>query len=167
MTDNKANITISLSVDMNRLSSLISFLTKDAKVKMSVETEPVESDYHGTEVDTVIVDEVPAEVPAVAEEAVEVPAVAEEAVEEPAVAEEAVAEEAVEEPAVSEEAVEEIVDFDKLCDSIADNLRKMAKDGRRKEAKDIMARYKVTALSKLNTLHESKIIELYNELQEY
>ena len=133
MTDNKANITISLSVDMNRLSSLISFLTKDAKVKMSVETEPLESDYQGTEADTVIVDEVPAE--------------------------EAVAEEAV--------AEEEIVDFDKLCDSIADNLRKMAKDGRRKEAKDIMARYKVTALSKLNTLHESKIIELYNELQEY
>ena len=136
MTDNKANITISLSVDMNRLSSLISFLTKDAKVKMSVETEPLESDYQGTEADTVIVDEVPAE-------------------------------EAVAEEAVAEEAVEEIVDLDKLCDSIADNLRKMAKDGRRKEAKDIMARYKVTALSKLNTLHESKIIELYNELQEY
>ena len=154
MTDNKANITISLSVDMNRLSSLISFLTKDAKVKMSVETEPLESDYQGTEADTVIVDEVPAEVPAVAEEAVS----------EKAVSEEAVSEEAVEEPAVAEE---EIVDFDKLCDSIADNLRKMAKDGRRKEAKDIMARYKVTALSKLNTLHESKIIELYNEIQEY
>ena len=157
MTDNKANITISLSVDMNCLSSLISFLTKDAKVKMSVETEPVESDYQGTEADTVIVDEVTAEVPAVAEEAVA----------EEAVAEEAVAEEFVEEPAVAEEAVEEIVDCDKLCDSIADNLRKMAKDGRRKEAKNIMSRYKVTALSKLNTLAEDKIVELFNELQEY
>lgn len=147
MTDNKANITISLSVDMNRLSSLISFLTKDAQVKMSVETEPVESDYQGTEADTVIVDEVPAE-------AVE----AEEPVE--------VAEEPVEAEPVAEETVE-IMDFSELCNSIAEKLRKMAKEGRRKEAKDIMARYKVTALSKLDTLEEDRIVELYNEVQEY
>lgn len=146
MTDNKANITISLSVDMNRLSSLISFLTKDAQVKMSVETEPVESDYQGTEADTVIVDEVPAE-------AVE----AEEPVE--------VAEEPVEAEPEAEETVE--MDFSELCNSIAEKLRKMAKEGRRKEAKDIMARYKVTALSKLDTLEEDRIVELYNEVQEY
>lgn len=146
MTDNKANITISLSVDMNRLSSLISFLTKDAQVKMSVETEPVESDYQGTEADTVIVDEVPAE-------AVE----AEEPVE--------VAEELVEAEPEAEETVE--MDFSELCNSIAEKLRKMAKEGRRKEAKDIMARYKVTALSKLDTLEEDRIVELYNEVQEY
>lgn len=147
MTDNKANITISLSVDMNRLSSLISFLTKDAQVKMSVETEPVESDYQGTEADTVIVDEVPAEA-VEAEEPVEV-------AEEPVEAESAEAEETVE------------MDFSELCNSIAEKLRKMAKEGRRKEAKDIMARYKVTALSKLDTLEEDRIVELYNEVQEY
>lgn len=145
MTDNKANITISLSVDMNRLSSLISFLTKDAQVKMSVETEPVESDYQGTEADTVIVDEVPAE--AVEAESVEV------------------AEEPVEAESEAEETVE--MDFSELCNSIAEKLRKMAKEGRRKEAKDIMARYKVTALSKLDTLEEDRIVELYNEVQEY
>lgn len=147
MTDNKANITISLSVDMNRLSSLISFLTKDAQVKMSVETEPVESDYQGTEADTVIVDEVPAEA-VEAEEPVEAESV-----------------EVAEEPVEAEETVE--MDFSELCNSIAEKLRKMAKEGRRKEAKDIMARYKVTALSKLDTLEEDRIVELYNEVQEY
>lgn len=107
MTD-KANITISLAVDLTRLGALIALLTKSesaSAVNVSVAEQPAE---------------------AVAE-----------------------------------------IDYYQLCEDIATKLRVMAKDGRRKEAKDIMSRYKVTALSKLNTLAEDKIVELFNELREY
>ena len=122
MTD-KANITISLPVDLTRLGALIALLTK---------SEPVE-------------------------------AVAEVVVEQPA---EAVAE-VVEQPAeaVAEQPTE--IDYYQLCEDIATKLRAMAKDGRRDEAKHLMFRYKVTALSKLNTLGEDTIVALFNELREY
>ena len=132
MTD-KANITISLAVDLTRLGALISLLTKsESAVNISVAKK------------------------AVAKKAVAKKVV----VEQPA---EAVAEVVVEQPT---EAVAEI-DYYQLCEDIATKLRVMAKDGRRKEAKDIMSRYKVTALSKLNALAEDKIVELFNELREY
>ena len=129
MTD-KANITISLAVDLTRLGALISLLTKsESAVNVSVAEQPAEQ---------------PAET--VAE------AVAEAVVEQPA-----------EQPA--EQAVE--VDYYQLCEDIATKLRTMAKDGRRDEAKHLMFRYKVTALSKLNTLGEDTIVALFNELREY
>ena len=151
MTD-KANITISLAVDLTRLGALISLLTKsDSAVNVSVESEPASesTSTDGAEATVAIIDEVPAEVVAVqtSEEA-------------PVEVEEAVAEQPAEEAPVE-------VDYYQLCEDIANKLRTMAKDGRRKEAKDIMVRYKVTALSKLNTLAEDKIVELFNELREY
>ena len=147
MTD-KANITISLAVDLTRLGALISLLTKgESAVNVSVDAEPAQK-LTGTEATVAIVDEAPVE-EAVAEQP----------------AEEAPVEEAVAEQSAEEAPVE--VDYYQLCEDIATKLRTMAKDGRRKEAKDIMVRYKVTALSKLNTLAEDKIVELFNELQEY
>ena len=152
MTD-KANITISLSVDLNRLGALISLLTKgESAVNVSVDAEPA-TELTGTEATVAIVDEAPVE-EAVAEHP------AEEAPVEEVPVEEAVAEQPAEEAPVE-------VDYYQLCEEIADKLRIMAKDGRRKEAKDIMSRYKVTALSKLSALAEDKIVELFNELQEY
>lgn len=149
MTD-KANITISLSVDLNRLGALISLLTKgESEVNVSVDSEPAQ-ELTGTEATVAIVDEAPVE-EAVAEQPAE---------EVPVEVEEAVAEHSAEEAPVE-------VDYYQLCEEIANKLRIMAKDGRRKEAKDIMSRYKVTALSKLNTLAEDKIVELFNEVQEY
>lgn len=147
MTD-KANITISLSVDLNRLGALISLLTKgESAVDVSVDAEPA-TELTGTEATVAILDEAPVE-EAVAEQP----------------AEEAPVEEVVAEQPAEEAPVE--VDYYQLCEEIAGKLRIMAKDGRRKEAKDIMSRYKVTALSKLNALAEDKIVELFNELQEY
>lgn len=151
MTD-KANITISLAVDLTRLGALISLLTKsESAVNVSVESEPASESTctDGAEATVAIIDEVPAEAVAVqtSEEA-------------PVEVEEAVAEQPAEEAPVE-------VDYYQLCEDIANKLRTMAKDGRRKEAKDIMVRYKVTALSKLNTLAEDKIVELFNELREY
>lgn len=151
MTD-KANITISLSVDLTRLGALISLLTKgESAVNVSVDAEPA-TELAGNEATVAIVDEAPVE-----------EAVAEQPAEQPA--EEAPVEEVVAEQPAEEAPVE--VDYYQLCEEIADKLRIMAKDGRRKEAKDIMSRYKVTALSKLNALAEDKIVELFNELQEY
>ena len=153
MTDNKANITISLSVDMNRLSSLISILTKgESEVNVSVDAEP-SPELTGTEATVAIIDEAPVE-EAVAEQPAE---------EAPVEVEEAVAVQPSE--AVAEQPAE--IDYYQLCEDIATKLRTMAKNGRRKEAKDIMSRYKVTALSKLNALAEDKIVELFNELREY
>lgn len=150
MTD-KANITISLSVDLTRLGALISLLTKgESAVNVSVDAEPA-PELTGTEATVAIVDEAPVE-EAVAEQPAEEAPVEE--------VEEAVAEQPAEEAPVE-------VDYYQLCEEIANKLRIMAKDGRRKEAKDIMSRYKVTALSKLSALAEDKIVELYNELQEY
>lgn len=143
MTD-KANITISLSVDLTCLGALISLLTKGesaSAVNISVESDPAKESA-STEATAVISDEV-----------VPIKPVEEVAVEETV----------TEQPA--EQAVE--VDYHQLCEDIATKLRVMAKDGRRKEAKDIMLRYKVTALSKLNTLAEDTIVELFNELREY
>lgn len=155
MTD-KANITISLAVDLTRLGALISLLTKsESAVNVSVESEPASesTSTDGAEATVAIIDEVPAE--AVAE------AVAVQTSEEvPVEVEEAVAEQPAEEAPVE-------VDYYQLCEDIANKLRTIAKGGRRKEAKDIMVRYKVTALSKLNTLAEDKIVELFNELREY
>lgn len=151
MTD-KANITISLAVDLTRLGALISLLTKsEPAVNVSVESEPASesTSTDGAEATVAIIDEVPAE--AVAVQTSE---------ETPVEVEEAVAEQPAEEAPVE-------VDYYQLCEDIANKLRTMAKDGRRKEAKDIMVRYKVTALSKLNTLAEDKIVELFNELREY
>lgn len=138
MTD-KANITISLSVDLTCLGALISLLTKGesaSAVNISVESDPAKESA-STEATAVISDEV-----------VPIKPVEETVTEQPA-----------------EQAVE--VDYYQLCEDIATKLRVMAKDGRRKEAKDIMLRYKVTALSKLNTLAEDTIVELFNELREY
>lgn len=147
MTD-KANITISLPVDLTRLGALISLLAKsESAVNVSVEPESAKESA-GTEATVAIVDEV---VPVKPTEAV---------AEQPT---EAVAEAVAEQP--TEEVVE--IDYYQLCEDIATKLRVMAKDGRRKEAKDIMSRYKVTALSKLNALAEDKIVELFNELREY
>lgn len=149
MTD-KANITISLSVDFTRLGALISLLTKgESEVNVSVDAEPAQ-ELTGTEATVAIIDEAPVEETPKIEEPKWYPQD-----ETPT----------QEQPAESAESVE--MDFSELCDSIAEKLRKMAKDGRRKEAKDIMSRYKVTALSKLNTLAEDKIVELFNEVQEY
>lgn len=151
MTD-KPNITISLAVDLTRLGALISLLTKsESAVNVSLESEPASesTSTDGAEANVAIIDEVPAEAVAVqtSEEA-------------PVEVEEAVAEQPAEGAPVE-------VDYYQLCEDIANKLRTMAKDGRRKEAKDIMVRYKVTALSKLNTLAEDKIVELFNELREY
>ena len=151
MTD-KANITISLPVDLTRLGALIALLTKSEPAEAVAEVAVEQP----AEVVAEVVVEQPAE--AVAE------AVAEVVVEQPA---EAVAEVVAEQPAevVAEQPAE--IDYYQLCEDIATKLRVMAKDGRRKEAKDIMSRYKVTALSKLNALAEDKIVELFNELREY
>ena len=152
MTD-KANITISLAVDLTRLGALISLLTKgESAVDVSVDSvdaEPV-TELTGTKATVAIIDEAPVE-EAVAEQPAE---------ETPVEVEEDVAEQPAEEAPVE-------VDYYQLCEDIATKLRTMAKDGRRKEAKDIMVRYKVTALSKLNTLAEDKIVGLFNELREY
>ena len=152
MTD-KANITISLSVDFTRLGALISLLTKgESEVNVSVDAEPSQ-ELTGTEATTAIIDEVPVEEAVAVQPAEEAPVEVEEAV--AVQSSEAVAEQPAE------------IDYYQLCEDIATKLRAMAKDGRRKEAKDIMSRYKVTALSKLNALAKDKIVELFNEVQEY
>lgn len=157
MTD-KANITISLAVDLTRLGALIYLLNKsESAVNVSVKPEPAKESA-GTEATVAIVDEV---VPVKPAEAV-AEAVAKQPVEE-TVAEQPVEETVAEQP--SEEVVE--IDYYQLCEDIATKLRTMAKDGRRDEAKHLMFRYKVTALSKLNTLGEDAIVALFNELREY
>ena len=60
----------------------------------------------------------------------------------------------------------EILSKEDMMKTLADKLRDMAKNGRKDEAKQIMLKFKVTALSKLNTLNDAEIEQMYETVEE-
>ena len=55
---------------------------------------------------------------------------------------------------------------DQIIDKLKNAIRDYAKAGHKDQAKELMLKYKVPALSKINTLSEAEMREMYHELME-
>ena len=55
---------------------------------------------------------------------------------------------------------------EQVIDKLKNAIRDYAKAGHKDQAKELMLKYKVPALSKINTLSEAEMREMYHELME-